>query len=111
MIPGETVRTGAEWPGTPLRILQSNAGWYLGYLDRFGEPYTRETHYYPDRASEEWGMPGWVGAMVRATDKVRRLQSYARNGELVNEGVEDAFMDLAVYALIALVLWEEGEQP
>lgn len=51
MIPGETVRTGAEWPGTPLRILQSNAGWYLGYLDRFGEPYTRETHYYPDRAS------------------------------------------------------------
>ena len=29
------------------------------------------------RASEEWGIDGWVGAMIRATDKVRRLQTLA----------------------------------
>ena len=63
------------------------------------------------RASEAWGMPGWVGAMVRATDKVRRLQTYARKGELANESVQDAFLDLAVYALIGLVLWEEENAP
>jgi hypothetical protein len=60
------------------------------------------------RASEAWGMPAWVGAMVRATDKVRRLQTFARKGELRNESVIDAFMDLAVYALIARVLYEEA---
>lgn len=59
------------------------------------------------RASSAWGMPAWVGAMVRATDKVRRLQTYARKGELRNESVIDAFMDLAVYALIARILYEE----
>mgnify|MGYP001568131067 CR=1 FL=1 len=62
------------------------------------------------RASSEWGMDSWVGAMVRATDKVRRLQTYARTGKLSNEGVEDAFKDLAVYSLIALVLWEERNE-
>jgi hypothetical protein len=46
--------------------------------------------------------------MVRATDKVRRLQKFAREGKLANEAVEDSFRDLAVYAVIALVLYEEG---
>lgn len=59
------------------------------------------------RASSDWGMPAWVGAMIRATDKVRRLQTFARKGELANEAVEDAFMDLACYALIARVLYED----
>ena len=62
------------------------------------------------RASGEWGLPAWVGAMVRATDKVRRLQSYATSGELSNEGARDSFMDLSVYALIALILWEEDNE-
>jgi len=59
------------------------------------------------RGSSSWGMPSWVGAMVRATDKIRRLQTFARKGELANESVEDAFMDLAVYAIIGRVLFEE----
>ena len=59
------------------------------------------------RASEEWGVPGWVGAMIRATDKVRRLQTHATRGSLINESVEDSLLDLAVYALIALVLYEQ----
>lgn len=60
------------------------------------------------RATEEWGQPGWVGAMIRATDKLRRLQKLARGGRLCNESAHDSFMDLAVYALIGLVLYEEG---
>ncbi len=61
------------------------------------------------RASTEWGIPAWVGAMIRATDKVRRLQTFAEKGALANESVEDAFMDLAVYALIARVLFEQEQ--
>lgn len=59
------------------------------------------------RASEEWGIPGWVGAMVRLNDKVRRLQSLASKGALANEAADDSLRDIAVYAMIALVLYEQ----
>ena len=60
-------------------------------------------------SAKEWGIPAWVGAMLRATDKVRRLQKFADKGELANEAVIDAFDDLAVYAVIARVLYDEEE--
>lgn len=59
------------------------------------------------RASEDFGIDGWVGAMVRANDKMRRIQKAASGGTLSNEGVEDSLMDLAVYSIIALVLFRE----
>ena len=62
------------------------------------------------RGAEDYGVPAWVGAMIRANDKVRRIQKVANGGELSNEGVADSFQDLAVYALIALVLWEETQE-
>jgi hypothetical protein len=68
---------------------------------RAGDPFANV------RGTTEWGIPAWVGAMVRGTDKVKRLQQYARTGTLANEGVEDSFRDLAVYSIIALCLWEE----
>ena len=61
------------------------------------------------RGSEDWGVVPWVGAMIRATDKVKRLQTFARTGRLQNEGVRDSFLDLAVYAIIAHVLFDEQE--
>lgn len=61
------------------------------------------------RASADFGVPGWVGCMVRADDKMKRLKKYATKGELRNESVRDSFMDLAVYALIGLVLYEEEQ--
>ena len=62
------------------------------------------------RGSTEWGMPAWMGAMIRATDKLRRLQTYALKGELANESVRDAFIDLACYSAIGLVLFEEEKE-
>ena len=65
------------------------------------------------RGSVDWGVSPWVGAMIRANDKIKRLQQFARTGTLKNEGVEDSFMDLAVYALIGMVLYQEdtNEKP
>lgn len=63
------------------------------------------------RSSSDWGMPAWVGAMVRLNDKVKRLQSLARTGNLSNEGAVDSFMDIAVYALIARILFEDEASP
>ena len=59
------------------------------------------------RASLDWGVPAWVGAMIRLNDKVKRLQSFSTKGSLANEGVEDSLRDISVYAAIALVLYEE----
>jgi hypothetical protein len=61
------------------------------------------------RGSLSWGVSPWVGAMVRANDKIKRLQKYALYGGLSNESARDSFMDLAVYALIGLILHDEEE--
>jgi hypothetical protein len=59
------------------------------------------------RASTDWGVPSWVGALIRLNDKVKRLQSLAQKGSLANESAEDSMRDIAVYACIALVLYEQ----
>jgi len=61
------------------------------------------------RASQQWGVPAWVGTMIRANDKIKRLQAAAQGSELVNEGIEDSLLDLATYSLIALVLFRENQ--
>jgi len=84
----------------------------LGALhDRKQADYGRDDDPFANvRGSTAWGIPAWVGGMVRAQDKVLRLQQYARTGSLSNEGAEDSFKDLAVYAVIALVLWEQERE-
>jgi len=59
------------------------------------------------RASEHFGVPGWIGAIMRGHDKMVRIQSHCLNGSLANESLEDSLRDLAVYAIIALVLREQ----
>lgn len=60
-------------------------------------------------ASQDWNIPPHVGALLRMNDKVRRLQSWVKNGYLANEGATDSMRDIAVYALIALVELETLE--
>lgn len=62
------------------------------------------------RASADFGIPAWVGSMVRANDKMVRIQKAAKGGQLSNEALEDSLRDLAVYAVIGLCLLEEGNQ-
>lgn len=61
------------------------------------------------RASEDFGIPGWVGCLTRANDKMRRLQKASRGEELRNESIEDSLLDLLVYVGIALVLFREKD--
>ncbi|SRR5579871_132530 len=59
------------------------------------------------RASEEFATPAWVGAMIRANDKVTRIKSVIKNGRLENESLEDSLLDLATYTMISLQLFRE----
>ena len=70
--------------------------------------YGRESDPFANvRASEDFGVVAWVGTMIRANDKMRRVQSMALKGSLENESLEDSLMDLAVYSLIAIILYRE----
>ena len=74
--------------------------------DKKSSDYGRDVDPYANvRASEDFGIPAWVGTIVRANDKMRRLQKFAVAGSLENESVEDSLIDLAVYAIIALDLY------
>lgn len=66
-----------------------------------------EDPYANVRASEDFGMPAWVGGMVRANDKMRRLQRAASGHTLRNESIEDSLIDLAVYSVISLILFRQ----
>jgi len=69
---------------------------------------TRQDIFANVRSAEEFGIPAWKGAVLRANDKMARLKAFSSNGKLRNEGAEDALLDLANYAVIALVLFREA---
>lgn len=60
------------------------------------------------RGSEAWSIPAWVGAMIRAEDKIRKLRQYHRKGSLANESAEDSLKDLILYSILALELFRES---
>lgn len=78
--------------------------------DRKQADYGRDEDAFANiRRSEDIGIPAWKGAWLRAKDKVGRIDTYCLKGSLSNEGVEDSLKDLAVYALIALIMHQETE--
>ena len=62
------------------------------------------------QGAEFVGIEPWRGCMVRIADKVQRLKTYCRTGRLVHEGVRDTLLDLSAYSLLAIVLFDEGNE-
>lgn len=85
----------------------------LGALhDKKQADYGRDTDPFANvRASSDFGVPSWIGCMIRANDKMRRIQTAAQGKTLLNESLADSLQDLAVYSIIALVLLEEPTTP
>ena len=59
------------------------------------------------RASEEFNIAAWVGAAMRANDKMTRIKSMVSKGYLANESLRDSLTDIAVYMVIATCLLDE----
>lgn len=77
--------------------------------ERKGADYGTDRDGYANvRSSEEFGIPAWEGAILRANDKMSRLKTFCVKRTLKNEGVEDTLLDLATYAVIALRLFREA---
>jgi len=66
-------------------------------------------------ACEEIGIEPWIGCFIRLMDKFDRIKNFVQQKELKvkSETIKDTFMDIAVYALLDYILYEEshGEMP
>lgn len=62
------------------------------------------------RASAELGIEPWRGVVNRMGDKWSRIKQFCKRGTLANEGFEDSLLDIAVYALIGLILYREAKE-
>ena len=61
------------------------------------------------RTCELAGIPAWKGCCVRIGDKFSRIMGFAKKEKLKvkDESIRDTLVDMANYALIALILYEE----
>ncbi len=55
------------------------------------------------------GVPAWKGCIIRLSDKMARIMNVARDDEVSvgDETITDTLMDLAVYAIITRILYED----
>ena len=63
------------------------------------------------RTCEQAGIPAWKGCCVRIGDKFSRIMGFAKKEKLKvkDESIKDTLIDMANYALIALILYEEEQ--
>ena len=71
---------------------------------------TGQDPYANVRASEEFGVESWKGALIRSNDKITRLKQFAKKGALANESAEDSLIDLCVYFPIVLMLYRQASE-
>jgi hypothetical protein len=103
-------KNGKQNPMTEFeKVLQEIRDLHIKKQSDYGRPEQGDP-FANVRASEDFGIPGYLGAVIRANDKVRRIQKYARGGTMVNESVEDSLLDAAVYFMIALCLFREQNE-
>lgn len=89
---------------------------FYALLDELAELHSKKNHDYAGedplsnfKISEKFGIPAWKGALVRLSDKVSRVWEFAKKEkfEVSDETFKDTLMDLAVYALITIILYED----
>lgn len=60
------------------------------------------------RQAEGFGVPAYKGVLIRLSDKWSRIQELSKKPSLVkSESVVDTLMDMSIYALLAIILYEE----
>ena len=61
------------------------------------------------RLSELSGISAWKGSVVRMGDKYARISNFIKKNDFKfkEESIKDTLMDMAIYSLITIVLYEE----
>lgn len=64
------------------------------------------------KMAELFGVPSYVGILIRISDKFTRLASFVRKGfnAVKDESVEDTLLDLANYSLLCIIEYRKGKR-
>jgi len=73
MFPRETVTTGAPNPGTEPDVMSTPGGHYVGYRDKDGLPYTRETGYTNDLSIAQTWLEQFKSAIAVSYQQAQQL--------------------------------------
>lgn len=88
-------------------------------LDGLADLHNRKNNNYASdgdplsnlRLCETFGVPATTGVMVRLSDKWSRLTELMKGKQdLVGESVTDTLRDMAIYALLEIILIEEDSK-
>lgn len=70
---------------------------------RDGDPYANIRQY------ERLGIDPWVQCVGDIMENLGRVESFIKNGSLRNDPIENSLLDIASYAIIAYVLYNEDK--
>lgn len=90
---------------------------FYDLLEEIAELHSRKNHDYAKTTeplsnfnrSASLGVEPWRGVLVRMSDKWSRIEQLAGGKVAKNESLRDSLVDLAVYALIDILLLEDEE--
>ena len=70
---------------------------------------TSENPYKNLEGVERLGIPAWRGVVIRMMDKFSRLEEFCVKEELAvkDETIEDTFKDIAIYSVLAMILYRK----
>lgn len=73
--------------------------------------YAAESYISNLKSCEAFGINPLIGIVVRLTDKLSRLSSFCEQGVLKvkDEKIEDTLNDIAVYAILARIMYEQND--
>lgn len=79
------------------------------YLDQMWDLYICKNHDYGDSVSKTFDEYGLTSFLVRMDDKMNRIKTLTKSDDVavVGEKIEDTFLDLANYAVLALTEIED----
>lgn len=102
--------TGSAYHGDP-RFYRLLAELAILHSEKNHDYSKAEDPFSNFRMSEALGVEAWRGVLVRMSDKWARIEQLVSGKSPKNESVEDSLRDLAVYALICVLLRREATAP
>jgi len=108
--------TYAEWTPEPPKYRPGTDA-FIAVLEELRSLHLRKTMDYGvdedalaniRNSADVINVPAYAGCVLRMADKMQRLRSFFRRGEVEFDGVEDTLLDIAAYAAIALVVYREN---
>lgn len=87
-------------------------------LDEMAQLHSDKNHDYSGedplsnfKMCEKMGISAWEGILIRISDKWSRLLNFVKTKKFLvkTESVRDTLLDLAVYAILCIILLEEDK--